>query len=100
MAENKKKKEVIEEVEEIDVDEDYLTLKIGDDDNAEEIECRILGVFEVGKNEYIALLPEGSDEDIYIYGYEEYEDDTFELIYIEDDEEFERVSAELEKYEL
>lgn len=95
MAKDNKKNPPVEEA-----DEDYLTLKIGEGEDAEEIECQILGVFEVGRKEYIALLPEGNDEDVYIYEYEEYEDDTFELIYIEDDAEFELVSAEFEKYEI
>ncbi len=80
---------VVEEVEEAE----YITLKFED---GEEVECEVLGVFEVGDKDYIALLPEGEDEDIYLYGYEEYEDDTFELLDIEDDEEFARVSAEFD----
>ena len=73
-------------------DEDILTLEF--DDGAEE-ECGILGVFDALGKEYIALNPLGT-EDVYLYGYKEYDDD-YELIDIEDEEEFEKVVAEFEK---
>ena len=73
-------------------EEDILTLEF--DDGTEE-ECGILGVFDALGKEYIALNPLGT-EDVYIYGYKEYEED-YELIDIEDDEEFSKVVAEFEK---
>lgn len=75
-------------------EEDYLTLKF---DDGTELECEIIGVFDVGDKDYIALLPEGDGEDIYLYEYVEYEDDSFELLDIEDDAEFDRVAAEFDK---
>ena len=48
-----------------------------------------------GAKKYIALNPLGS-EDVYIYGYKEHGED-YDLIYIKDDEEFEKVVAEFEK---
>ena len=63
----------------------FLTL---DDDT--EMECGILGVFEVEGKEYIALLPL-EDETVLIYQYRE-EGDEIVLDLIEDDEEFNRVS--------
>lgn len=69
--------------EEIDVI--YLTL---DDDS--ELECEVLGVFEVEDKEYIALLPIG-EEEVLLYEYKELEDDEFDLGAIADDE-FELVS--------
>ena len=66
----------------------FLTL---DDDT--EMECGILGVFEVegleGK-EYIALLPL-EDETVLLYEYKEVGDE-IELNVIEDDDEFDKVS--------
>ncbi len=66
----------------------FLTL---DDDT--EMECGILGVFEVegleGK-EYIALLPL-EDETVLLYEYKEVGDE-IELGFIEEDDEFEKVS--------
>ncbi len=73
-------------------EEDIITLEF--DDGVEE-ECGILGVFECDDKEYIALNPLGT-EDVYIYGYKEYEED-YELVDITDDAEFERAVAEFEE---
>lgn len=72
----------------MDLETMILTL---DDDT--EMECGILGVFEVegleGK-EYIALLPL-EDETVLLYEYKEVGDE-IELNVIEDDDEFDKVS--------
>jgi uncharacterized protein YrzB (UPF0473 family) len=75
-------------------DTEYLTLEFED---GAEVECEIMGVFECDGKEYIALLPEDGTDDVYIYGYKEIDDEEFDLIDIEDDEEFERVVAEFDK---
>ena len=60
-------------------------------ENDEQLECSVLGVFEVGDKDYIALLPMGDDE-VLLYQYIENEDgEGFELANIETDEEFEAV---------
>lgn len=64
----------------------YLTL---DDDS--ELECGVLGIFEVEDKEYIALLPVG-EEEVLLYAYTELEDGEFDLGPIDDEEEFELVS--------
>lgn len=78
------------DVEELGLETVTLTL---DDDT--ELECAVIGIFDVegieGK-EYIALLPE-DDETVLIYEYKELEDEEIELNTIEDDAEFEKVSA-------
>lgn len=80
-----------EELDDLDYgDEDdimYLTL---DDDT--ELECNVLGIFEVEEKEYIALLPMG-EEEVIIYEYVELEDEDFELLAIEEEEEFNTVAA-------
>ena len=63
----------------------YLTLE---DDT--ELECDVLGVFEVDEQEYIALVPVG-DEEVLLYKYQDLGED-FDLLPIEDEEEFEVVS--------
>ena len=72
----------------MDLETMFLTL---DDDT--DMECGILGVFEVegleGK-EYIALLPL-EDETVLLYEYKEVGDE-IELNVIEDDDEFDKVS--------
>lgn len=67
------------------IDVIYLTFE---DD--EEVECQVLGVFEVENKEYIALLPSDEDE-VLLYEYKD-SDEEFDLIPIEDDEELELVS--------
>ncbi len=73
---------------------DFLTLEF---DDGKEIECEILGVFDFEEKEYIALLPEDGTDDVYIYGYKEVGDDEFELLDIDDDDEFEKVVAEFDR---
>lgn len=63
----------------------YLTLEDGS-----EMECNVLGLFEIEDKTYIALVPMGEDE-VLLYGYMEVEDG-IELEQIESDEEFELVS--------
>jgi len=70
-----------------------LTLLLELDD--ETVECEIIGIFEAGGKEYVALSPVDSD-DVIIYGYKESDDEGFELIDIEDEEEFENAAAVLD----
>lgn len=64
----------------------YLTL---DDDS--ELNCHVLGTFEVEEKSYIALLPE-EEERVLLYEYNELEEGQIELKNIESEEEFEYVS--------
>ena len=69
---------------------DTITLTL-DDDTV--LECDVIGVFEVEDKEYIALLPQSEEEeDVFLYGYKELSDGEIELINIDDDDEFEKVS--------
>lgn len=67
-------------------------------DNDEELECSVLGIFEAGSREYIALLPfseNGNDEDgpVYLYRYiDNGEEEEPGLENILEDEEFELAS--------
>ncbi len=78
------------EFEDMDNDIIYLTL---DDDT--ELECSVLGIFEVEDVEYIALLPLG-EEEVLLYRYIELEDEEFDLLPIENEEEFQTVSEAFE----
>ena len=64
-----------------------MTLTLDDDT---ELNCGIIGVFEVDGIEYIALLPE-EDDTVLIYQYNE-DGEEVELSLIEDDDTFEKVS--------
>ena len=68
-----------------------VTLTLEDDT---ELECMIIGTFEAGEHEYIALLPMSDDEDeedgdVLLYRYIETEDGEPEIANIETDEEYE-----------
>ena len=87
MAEDIKNVNVEEE------EEDIITLEF-DDDTA--VDCYVMGTFELGDKEYIALEPEDGTDDVYIYGYKQISDDEFEIIEIESEEEFDAAAAEFD----
>lgn len=68
-------------------------------ENNEELECAILNIFEADEKEYIALLPldengDNTDGQIYLYRFiDNGEEEEPGLENIEEDEEFDRVSA-------
>lgn len=70
----------------IEEEEDIITLEF--DDNTA-VDCFIIGVFDMDDKEYIALAPDDGTDDVYIYGYKDHSDDTFEILDIEDEAEFE-----------
>ena len=80
MAENK---EIVE----------IITLEFDDDTR---MDCEIMGIFDYDGKDYIALIPEDGSDDVYIYGYEEDEEENFELIDITDDELFSKGAHEFE----
>ena len=67
--------------------------------NNEELECAVLNIFEADEKEYIALLPldengDNTDGQIYLYRFiDNGEEEEPGLENIEEDEEFDRVSA-------
>ena len=65
-------------------------------DDGTEIETEVMGIFEVDGKEYIALIPDDDSDDVYLYGYAETGDEEFELLDIEDEEEFEKVVKEFD----
>ena len=68
-------------------------------ENNEELECAVLNIFEADEKEYIALLPldengDNTDGQIYLYCFiDNGEEEEPGLENIEEDEEFNRVSA-------
>ena len=70
-----------------DHDHASITLTLEDDT---ELECHVLGNFDVDGKEYVALLPEASDE-VLIYRYRE-DGESIDIENIEDDAEFERAA--------
>lgn len=68
-------------------------------ENNEELECAVLNIFEADEKEYIALFPldengDNTDGQIYLYRFiDNGEEEEPGLENIEEDEEFDRVSA-------
>lgn len=89
MADEQKKNE-----QDIEYEPEVITLEF---DDGLEIEAEIMGIFDLDGKEYIALIPDDDTDDVYLYGYKEVSEEEFELVDIEDDDEFERVAAEFEK---
>ena len=86
--------EKITPVTEDEIDDIRVTL----DTEEGEIECRILTIFEVDDQDYIALMPldakgnDNADGAVYLYGYAEDEQGLPSLRYISDDEEYDAVA--------
>jgi len=68
---------------------DVITLTL---ENDEDVECAVLGIFDFEELEYIALLPNDS-EDVFIYLYQEDAEGNVNLENIESQEDFDKVSA-------
>lgn len=70
------------------------------------VTCSIVTIFSVANKDYIALLPldengENTDGDVWIYGYREDPDHPEidpEIIYIEDEEEYEAAADAFDEY--
>lgn len=75
-------------------DDMFVTLDL---DDGSQVECEILTIFEVDKQDYIALLPLAEDtdeegEEVFIYRYHEDADGNPSLENIENDDEYEAVA--------
>ncbi|PAB59749.1 DUF1292 domain-containing protein [Anaeromicrobium sediminis] len=64
----------------------YIEDKDGDD-----LPCEILAQFEMEGKSYVALLPQGQEEEVYLFGYKE-TGDRAELSEIKSNDEYESVS--------
>ena len=72
-----------------------ITLEFEDN---EKVECEPLFIFEVDGGDYIALAPvDETLDDVYLYEYHELDGDEFEFLDIEDDDVFDKVTAEFER---
>ena len=78
--------------EEIEYEEDPKLLLTLDDGS--EVSCVVLSIFEIGEQQYIALLPDSEEDedaeemDVYIYRFAEDEEGNPLLDNIEDDDEY------------
>jgi hypothetical protein len=81
----------------IEIEDDEPMIVTLEYDDGSVMETEAMGVFEADGKEYIALIPDDGSDDVYIYGYEEADDDEFTLVDIEDEEEFKRAVAEFDR---
>lgn len=86
-------------------DDTEMTVDIELDDGTT-VTCAIITILTVNEKDYIALLPldedgQSDDGEVWFYGYKEDEDDPNiepELLYIEDDEEYEAVADAFDEF--
>lgn len=75
-------------------------------EGGQNVTCEVITIFTVDRKDYIALLPvdengENDDGEVWLYRYEEDSRDTNAeptLIYIEDDDEYDRVADAFDEY--
>ena len=88
--------------EEIEGEGMIVTLDLDDGS----VDCAVVTIITVEDKDYIALMPldengENEDGEVWFYGYKENPDDPNEepeLIYIEDDAEYEKVEEAFDEY--
>ena len=85
--------------------EEEMTVELELEDG-EKVSCAVITILTVAKKDYIVLLPldekgENQDGEVWFYGYKEDESDPNaepDLIYIEDDDEYDAVSDAFDEY--
>lgn len=88
-----------------DFDAEEMTVELELDDGSN-VNCAVITILTVDKKDYIVLLPlnedgENEDGEVWFYGYSENPDDPNEepeLVFIEDDEEYEKVADAFDEY--
>ena len=88
-----------------DTPDEDMTVTITLDDDTD-IECDVVTILTVEEKDYIVVLPKDTngrfDEDeVWIYGYDENPEDPDEepqLIYIDDEDEYEKVAEAFDEY--
>ncbi len=67
-------------------------------DNDEKVDAEPLFIFDVNGKDYVALVPVDEEaDDVFLFIYNELENDEFEFLDIESDEEFDLVCKEFER---
>lgn len=88
-----------------DYEDEEMTVELELEDGAK-VNCAVITILEVEGKDYIVLLPldengENEDGEVWFYGYSENPDDPNEepeLIYIDNDEEYEKVADAFDEY--
>ncbi len=85
-----------EDIFPVDENDDDVVVTVSMDDGTD-VTCEILTIFDVGEQDYIALLPIGEEDTVYIYRYFEDEDGNPTLDNIQTDEEYEAVEERFDE---
>lgn len=88
-----------------DFDAEEMTVELNLEDGTN-VNCAVITILTVDEKDYIVLLPlnddgENEDGEVWFYGYSENPDDPNEepdLVFIEDDEEYEKVADAFDEY--
>ncbi len=81
----------------IEKNEENITITL-EFDNDEKVEAEPLFIFDVNGKDYVALVPVDEEaDDVFLFVYNELENDEFEFLDIESDEEFDLVAKEFER---
>ena len=88
-----------------DYDDEEMTVELELDDGTN-VNCAVITILTVEDKDYIVLLPlnedgENEDGEVWFYGYRENPDDPNEepeLLYIDDDAEYEKVADAFDEY--
>ncbi len=88
-----------------DYAEEEMTVELTLDDG-DKVNCAVITILEVSGKDYIALMPldengQNNDGEVWFYGYREDENDPNvepELIFIEDDDEYEDVADAFDEF--
>ena len=88
-----------------DYESEEMTVELELDDGSV-VNCAVITILTEEKKDYIVLMPldekgENNDGEVWFYGYKENPDDSNEepeLIYIEDDAEYEKVTDAFDEY--
>lgn len=88
-----------------DYDDEEMTVELELDDGTN-VNCAVVTILTVEEKDYIVLLPlnedgENEDGEVWFYGYRENPDDPNEepeLLYIDDDAEYEKVTDAFDEY--
>lgn len=88
-----------------DYDDEEMTVELELDDGTN-VNCAVITILTIEEKDYIVLLPlnedgENEDGEVWFYGYRENSDDPNEepeLLYIDDDAEYEKVTDAFDEY--
>lgn len=84
-----------------DIPEQEAEIIVLEFDDGATVNCEIMGIFDVDGKDYIALIPDDGSDDVWIYAYQETENEDgeadFDIDEIQDEALFEKVAKEFDE---